>query len=167
MEEKCYIYQAIEGVEIEDFEKIGYERLPENLTGEDVVVFKPVILHKEHELVLSAIQLFNSPEWQKFMLDEQDLVDFLKTLNIEFETFNDENGEEKRLLVENEAFYEMACLWRLEINFSDPERCLAFTTNELITQNLYVNSSLLERYCQGFIDELLENKLVEKKEVDD
>lgn len=166
MEEKYYIYQVKEEITKEDFEKIGYEQLPEDIVGEDIVVYKPVVLHKEHELVLAAIELFNNEEWQKFMLDEQGVGEFLSSVGIEFETFSNEDGVEKRLLVESEAFYEMACIWRIEINFTDPEHCLAFTTNELITQNLYVNAELLERYCQGFLDELLDAKLIEKKEVD-
>ena len=164
--EKYYIYQVAANVSTDDFKKLGYEFLPEDLVGDDIVVFKPVILHKEHELVQSAIGLFNHEDWQKCMLNEQEIVDFLKSVGIEFETFSDENGVEKRLLVESDAFYEMACVWRIEVNFSDPEHCVAFTTNELITQSLFVNADILERYCQGFLDELLENKLVEKKEVD-
>lgn len=164
--EKFYIYQVVDGKTQDDFLNIGYEKLPEDLVGDDIVVYKPVILHKEHELVQAAIGLFNNEEWQKFMLDEQGVTEFLKNVGIEFETFVSEDGTEKRLLIESDAFYEMACIWRIEVNFTDPEHCVAFTTNELITQNLYVNASLLERYCQGFIDELLDENLIVKKEVD-
>lgn len=164
--EKYYIYQVAANVSTDDFKKLGYDFLPEDLVGDDTVVYKPVILHKEHELVQSAIGLFNHPDWQKNMLDVQEVGDFLKSVGIEFETVYDENGVEKRSLIESEEFFEMACIWRLEVNFSDPELCLAFTTNELITQSLFVNADILERYCQGFLDELLEAKLIEKKEVE-
>lgn len=160
------VYEVNKDLTSDDFIALGYEILPFDITGNDLVVAKCITFPREHNLSRQAIDdVLNNPKWQKAVLEEQDMKDYLEDLGIIFEEVEDEFQRKKYKVVENDELFELVCNWRLEINFSDEDKWVGLATSDIITHNVYFATSLLDNLCEKEIEELLEMDYISVKGV--
>ena len=160
------IYEVKEGLTSDDFVDLGYDILPFEITGNDIVVAKLIKFPFEHPLPQQAINnVLNNQLWQKVIFKEEGFLEFLNSIGIEFEEYTTENGEKHNYVIENEALKELVCSWRVEVNLSDPDRWLGFTASDIFLENVYFNVIMLDRYCKKEVEELLELGYISIKEV--
>lgn len=144
-------------------ENEGFDYLPLEITTNEIVC-KVVRLSYESEMVQQLVEMYNSKKWQEKVLDELLLEDSFKEMGIIFEEFFDENGNEKKVVVENENFMEMVTIWRLEIDFSD-SNLLYFTTGDSSFPYAFYDKKILNEYCGDLIKELKEKGIIEETDV--
>jgi hypothetical protein len=160
------IYEVKKDLISDDFISLGYEILPFDITGNDVVVAKLIKFPFDHSLPQQAINnVLNNPLWQKHIFAEEGFVEFLTSIGIVFEDYVTENGEKKYYVVENEELQELVCSWRVEVNLSDEDRWLGFTASDIFLENVYFNVKMLNEYCKKEVQELLELGYISIKEV--
>ena len=160
------IYELKPNVSVDDLLEIGFFKLPFEIVGNDLVLAKMITFPREHELVNQAINnVFNNEEWQNIVFNEEGTKEYLESIDILFESYIDENGNEKFLVVENQELIDLICNWRLEFNLSDDDKWLGFTTSDIITNNVYFNINILNNYCLNEINQLLEKDFIQIKEV--
>lgn len=160
------IYEVKQDLTSNDFIALGYEILPFDITGNDLVVAKLVKFPFEHPLPQQAINnVLNNPQWQKHIFSEEGFLDFLESIGITFEDYTTENGEKKYYVVENDELKELVCSWRVEVNLTDEDRWLGFTASDIFLENVYFNVKMLDYYCSEEVKELLELGYISIKEV--
>lgn len=160
------IYEVKNDLTSKDFEALGYEILPFEVTGNDLVVAKLVKFPFEHHLPQQAINnVLNNQMWQKAIFATEGFLEFLNSIGIEFEEYTTENGETRSYVVENEELKELVCNWRVEVNLTDPDRWLGFTASDIFLENVYFNIIMLDKYCKKEVEELLELGYISIKEV--
>lgn len=160
------IYEVKEDLTSEDFIKIGYEILPFDITGNDLVVAKLIKFPFDHTLPQQAINnVLNNQAWQKAIFKEEGFLEFLNSIGIEFEDYTTEDGKTHTYVVENDDLKELVCNWRVEVNLTDPDRWLGFTASDIFLENVYFNVIMLDRYCKKEVKELLELGYISIKEV--
>lgn len=141
----------------------GFDFLPLEITT-DSVVCKMVKLDYDSNIVQNVIAMYNSEKWQKEVLDDLLLEEEFKKIGIFFEKFYDEEGNEKREVVQNENFLEMITFWRVEINFSDCN-LLYFTTGDMSFPYAFYDKNVLDEYCSSLIDDLKKKGIIEETDV--
>ena len=160
------IYEVKNDLTAEDFVELGYEILPFEVTGSDLVVAKLIEFPFEHHLPQQAIEnVLNNQAWQKAVFETEGFLEFLNSIGIEFEEYTTETGENHSYVEENDELKTIVCNWRVEINLTDPDRWLGFTASDIFLENVYFNVIMLDRYCKKEVEELLELGYISIKEV--
>ena len=160
------IYEVKKDLISDDFLTLGYDVLPFDITGNDIVVAKLVEFPFEHPLPQQAVNnVLNNPLWQKHVFKEEGFLEFLESIGIVFEDYMTENGSKKYYVVENDDLKNLVCSWRVEVNLSDEDRWLGFTASDVFLENVYFNVKMLDEYCRKEVEELLELGYISIKEV--
>ena len=145
------IYKVKDNVEINSFSK-DFDLFP----GTDNVIFKIVPQPLESEIVQGTLKgIYNNPNWRTQFYDK--FKDRIK--NATGLKYN-KRGE----AIMNDKFVATLTNWRIQIDFDDG--WIGFTSADLFDQNIYYNKSVLDKFCEEIIQDLLQKDLIEIIEVE-
>ena len=152
------VYKLKHKVKIENLKDLGYEQLPGEIAGQDIIAYLPIEVSEDSDLVTALISIYNNQGWQANFAFDDDSRNFYKDMvGIEFEKVFDEDGKEKYVVSETEDIRKILSkdYWRIEVNFKDKQ--LALTAGVRDELPAFYNKKILDQYASDDIDKLFEN----------
>lgn len=162
---KTRIYKVKYEKRIQDFFQLGYFEMPKEIVKKDDVIFKLKKVEKDSDLVKMVLSIYNEPAWQEQNIINDEILNAYNQVGIFFEEVYDENGEMKKVVVENDELLQMISTWRIEIDFED--KILGLTTGDMSFPYTFTNKDFIDRFCEEEINELFENGLIKIEEIDE
>lgn len=158
MIKKADVYAA-KTADPNEFAKMGWDLLPMQITGGDIVVYKWVRLRRNSKAVKALIDAYNANADMIVGVNSQ----YLYELGLHFVEKEDERTgvRFKELALTDEA-YETLCLWRLEIDMDSPERYMRLHPNDFTFPNPFYPANIIEKYASKAIEGEIGKGLIER-----
>lgn len=151
------VYKLKHKVKTEDLIEAGFQQIPQEVVGADVILYKGVAVDKDSDLVIALISIYNNEEWQKvFAYDEDSRQFYADACGIEFESVFDESGLEKIVVVDDGNLRERLSKnsWRLEINMAEKQFYITAGIRDELPA--FYNKDVLDKYVKEEIEALFE-----------
>ena len=143
---------------------LGYDFMPIDIVEKENVLFKIFKMPNDGPAIKLVIGVFNNPDWQENNLNIPGVLGAYEELGIKWEEYADEEGNVKKVVVEDENFIDMFTTWRIEIDMDD-DRLLGFTTGDMSFPYTFYNRDILDTFCDDEIDYLFQEGILEIEEL--
>ena len=141
----------------------GFDIMPIELTGGNIVVFKDIEIPFDDDLVQGLIRQYDSQDWQDNALPR--FGKYYDSIGYHFaEIASDETAEKVKRLILDETTQKRLSTWRLEMDFVDGY--LRISPFDVTFPYSFYACSLLDKYASDIIESMKENGLIKEDELD-
>ena len=154
----AYVYKNI-AKDANAYAEDGWDIMPINLTGGNVVVFKDIRIPFADELVQQLIKQYESPDWQKHAMGIKSFADYYGKIGYTFSRVHNADTGEKviRMDMTDEAREHLSS-WRVELDFTDGY--LRISPFDITFPYSFYNRKMLDKYASDIIESAKERKLI-------
>jgi len=154
----AYVYKnAVDDKNL--YAKDGWDIMPINLTGGNVIVFKDIKIPFTDPMVQELIKQYETPDWQKYAMGNKQFADYYEKIGYRFsEIHNADTGSKRYEMKLTDEAREHLSTWRVEMDFSDGY--LRISPFDITFPYSFYNKKLLDRYAGEIVESAKGNNLI-------